>query len=1276
MIDIDTKEVDVAYDYHPEARLVRIEYDPRGWGNSKNWEYPVRNFEEAQLAYASLVQQLNGVNAPAEIQIQILSQIDSLKFNNMSHCRVVHLPVRPIESNKFEQFLGLVDQLTSRTLANVQDQIHSTQKMFNYIAQNGDEYEVLIALDLNYKIQAVSITRDGESLQNQYIEMNEDGVRINDESGEEVFSYEFQLDVDNKTGFDELWLTLYTKQNEIGISEKENFRIHTENGRDFQAYRYHTLVDLFSESIVDHSQQKRAHSMTRKLTEELNDELNLSLVFVEEIPGCINQKTCSLSILANQVFEKTIGFASIDIESKGRLRQSYQACLEQKEILKTTEISSYIEDSNSIAEDLKFCAYRLNFLVDKINFKLFMTSRFLSLPEDSKLLGFFKICESVNDLIQLKQCREAIDQMQIAFANTQPTFHLEFLNDIESCVASIQAFDVFLNEIGRCIDNQNIKFQKVLEIEEIVNGIDSFPELIKGFISTQEVSTYLNSCQSKDCFKDFIAEKYASEIIPDLLNDYPIDDSLKQILNNRMLRLLRRIHREDLSTEEYSVALKGFERDVLSEIMSKSFDGLAEELLQQRYPEYYSADAEGKLVRASETFDYQGEREQIVSEFLSHMHIDQIGSNDQSLDNQISLAIEERGIRGGQIVLNQTVKDFYLWSSDKRSEELLSQNSLYIGNELGYRMEDISEEVEECFENYSPTSRELSVQNQIVRCEIKRIKAVSYYKGKKLIEKEISKYFDLQSIKANELMGINQFLRRCLRNKEKESQTIEAYELASMQCLSLAYIDTKQNIYKYQAIDENFTKLAGNNSPIYAESLACLKRAFNENRGIEETDNAVTDSLDRIMDYSFSAPTRIRYMSSIYSDVAYESVENHEVYRGHLNSYLSQLNKEELSNFVKELDEGCFASFEDGRIRAVREGIVRLAGLDSLNLTTNLNESAKEVFADAIDLELVEMLLSDDFLLDEEYFSLTMAGASADVQYVNKKMTIDFLVNTVNGISNLLKEGFYNDPDEAKTALVTFSSRLKELIQIAEANNRPFHMHDLLGILRQHRLFDTLAIGYLSKHMRTTISGGLLEFRDEQIRQNNIRHPSLKELVEGDIRSENITMRSAVYRKLRSDRTFRLAGIYSSSSDYEGRAIANLIKEKIILPQLLGGEPTVSTIDELNQKIVNFFDDRNKSVLFFGDAAREYRNNSYAFIREKQWSGTGTNIWLRQHGNRDDFVSNYNSSTKRTQYIQHVTDRIFLEPFRRNNSHFRDITSDSWYEDGRTIYDLISEIAD
>jgi hypothetical protein len=1276
--------------YDSGSKRMEINYDPKGAFNSKEWTFDVSSYEMVALAQSSVEASLKKAKAPDSVISQIIGKLETLKYNDDSSCRVLHLPVTPFHLSQTNQYFGILEELTGRGLASnegegqrsfladISDSIYRTQKLFQIVVNNDDEYEVLVALGEDNRIKALSINRNGESLANHQIEIDNDNVIIRNSEGKELFSYLVEFDTNTETGYDELWLSIFTPRSQLGVSQKENFRVHTEDGVDYQAYRYKTLADLNPEEFVRFDKSHDFDSSLRELIEELRDELSLTLAMPEKIENCPNKEECSLNTILEKILTETISNLELSVSDKESLANEYKQCLVEESFLQEFGNQLVVKaNKDNRKEALVNCQRVLSLAVSTLGVDAFLSSRMLSLNANSAIKQVSTKCRTKEVRASLGACLQSYEVFQSHLANIQPSFHQSFLIEVEKCLEenNEEGFNEKVSALSECVSDHSQKYKKARDAESYIEMTYRMPKLIKERFNSRDLSTFLESCTESNCVQAYVAQQYQTEIIPNVFKDYIFNDADKQRLINRLMRNLRRVHRRNLSPEEYGSALKEFEVEILQQAMQKGMEHLVLEEMNVKDPSLYETDDQGRLVRAAEGYNYERAENQVWMDFLAFKHIPVLDSVEESMKGYLLKAVSENGIEGGKTAINQIMQDFYLWSSDRKNELALSKNNLYEARELAYRVEDAKDELDECFDSYRPTHRERGIKQFIESCEIKRLKSITYYRGKKVFEKEISKYFDLQTIKANELMGINRFLKRCLRDKEKSAESLADFKAGSMRCLSVAYIDLKQNIYKYQSIDENLTELAKDNK-IYEESFKCLKKAFMDNEKATALEENVRDGVSRLMDYSYTAPTTIRYMSSIFSSVGYDSIENYETYRGSLSTYFDQFNEEECEEFIKYLEEGCFAEFESARVQAVRDGIVKLAGLDSLNLTTNLNESAKEVFADAIDLELVKMLLSDDYLLDEEFFELRIAGNSPDTQYVNKKMTIDFLVNTVNGISNLLKEGFYSDPDQAKTALVTFSSRLKELIELAKANKRPFHMHDLLGILQQHSLFDTLAVGYLSNYMRQKISGGLLSFRDEQLKQNNVRHVEVNKLIEGQIRSEHILIRNAAYRSLRSDKTFRTAGLYSTSSDKEGRETIQLIKEKIILPQLLGGEPTVETLDGLNAKLVKFFDDRQNTNIFFSGAAREFRNNTYMFAREAQWPGSGVNAYMQLRRYRDDFAENFDTAPGRTSYIHKVASGIFVEPFRATNSHFKDILNQEWQTGSRETFDAMKKIAD
>lgn len=1272
-----TEQYKVELKYDKSSNVVLLDYNRKGLGGHEKWKHQVGSFEQVALAQSVLAAKLSSLSAPERVLAKVQENLEGLKYVNSGSCRVLHFPVEPISGQSVQNYFGIVELLSKRSLASIDKSIYRTQKLFQIMTNAGEEFEVLVALNEAGRIQAVSINKDGNSLAANQVEVSEDGVIIKDSAGKELFSYMIEHDVAADSGFDEVWLSVFSPQNALGLTQKENFRIHTLDGQFYRAYRYKSLQDLDPEEFVRFDQSEPIDPSVAEAARLLAEQTGLTLVLEDQVAPCPDQYECSMNLLIEKVYAASLLNNSFDMKEHGSLKEVFTGCLKQEGVIDSfgPKIVAKKMDSEKLLQKLGSCQQVLSIGVSESSVDSFLKSRFLTLNNDGKVKGIFSDCMNKSYRALVSQCVESLTIFQDRLVAVQPSFHHSFLQETDHCLSESESgLNHQLQAMIACVDGQKAKYAKAQSMDEFLSAKESFPALIKDRLSAAEMASFLDSCEDQECIKAYLSKSYQDTIIPSLLQDYVGNGEDRQRLTNRLMRGLRRITRQSSSAQELAQKLQEFEASILETAMNQGLEEMLLEEMFEKDPSLFSKDESGRIVRAAENYNYQRDEEMVWMDFLSHMHIPLLSSFKDSLSGYLHKAIQEKGIYGGKVALNQLMKDFYLWSSERRNAGTLSLNGLYEGKELAYRLEDIAEEVEECFDGYAPTQQGVRVQEHIDQCEIKRWKTLTFYKGKKLFETEISKYFDLESIKANELMGVNRFLKRCLRDQEKASHGIDEYKTGAMHCVTVAYIDLKQNIYKYQAIDKNLTQLAPDNE-IYADSFKCLKETLLQHDKVSSLDDEAKDGVERLMDYSYTAPTTIRFMSSIFSSVGYDSIENYETYRSNLNSYMKNFNVEDCRELIQNLEEGCFAGFESGRVQAVRDGIIKLAGLDSLNVTTNLNESAKEVFADAIDLELVQMLLSDDYLLNEEFFQLRLAGNSPETQYIDKKMTIDFLVNTVNGISNLLKEGFYSDPDQAKTALVTFSSRLKELIQIAEANQRPFHMHDLLGVLQDHALFDTLAIGFLSKYMRRKLNASLLSFRDEQIDQMNFRIKDVQRLVEGEIRSEHINMRNAIFRALRNDKTFRTAGLYSSSSDPAGRKIIELIKEKVILPQLLGGEPTVETFDDLDAQIVGFFGDRQNSAIFFADGAREFKNNVYLLNRERNRMGNGASGFFHLKRYREDFLDKFDTSARRTQYIHKLSQDLFVEAFRKNHGHFKDILSDGWADDSQAVYDLMREIA-
>lgn len=1274
-----TSEYSVELKYDKGSNKIQLDFNKRGNGGHQVWEHAVGNFEAVSLAQSVLETQMNSSDVPTSVQEQVQQYLEGIKFIDSGSCRVLHFPITPITEQGLQDYIGVIEHLSRRSLSSLDANIYRTQKLFQLVTLGDEVFEVLVTLNEEGRVQAVSITKNGHSLSENQVVLSDDGVVILDRSGKELFSYMVEHEVNTVTGFDEVWLSVFTPKDSIGLSLKENFRIHTEDGQNYKAYRYKSLSNLQPEEFVQFDRAESVDSSVLSLADSLRDELGLNLILETEYSPCPSQFECSISHLLEKIYSDTILTTTLEIAERDSLKHLFHSCLLEEEVLQSFGPNTVVKNNSteSLLPKLKTCQKILSIGLSESSINSFLKSRFLSLNEDGKVFNLFKSCLLSSHRALVENCSESVRIFQEHLIGVQPSFHQNFLLETDQCLSRASSeLPSQLDALIQCVNTQNEKYQKAADIEDYLALKSEMPSFIQARFGTSEMSEFLTTCTDEPCINAFIAKVYEEEVIPNLLDDYISNPDDRQRLTNRLMRGLRRqLRGEGASIDQLALSLQEFEQSILETALNQGMDELLLEERLDKVPSLYERDEVGRVQRAAENVDYTNEEIMTWMEFFNHMNIPLLTSVSETLNSYVRRAVSDNGISGGQTAMNQLMKDFYLWSSSRRNQMILSENNLYEGRELGYRLEDVAEEVDECFDNYRPTQRDVSVQGFIANCEIKRWKSLTFYKGKKFFEKEISKYFDLESIKANELMGVNQFLKRCLRDKEKSAQGLQDYKTGAMHCVTIAYIDLKQNIYKYQSIDKNLTNLAGDNE-IYLNSFNCLKEKLIKHEKANNLDSDILDGVERLIDYSYTAPTTVRFMSSIFSSVGFDSIENYEVYRGNLNSYMESFSIDDSRLLIQSLDESCFANFESERVQAVRDGIIKLAGLDTLNLTTNLNESAKEVFADAIDLELVEMLLSDDYLLNEEFFQLRLAGNSPETQYVNKKMTIDFLVNTVNGISNLLKEGFYSDPDQAKTALVTFSSRLKELIEIAEANQRPFHMHDLLGILQQHALFDTLAIGFLSKHMRHKISGGLLNFRDEQIQQLDFRINDIEKLIEGDIRTEHLAMRNAINRSLRSDRNFRAAGLFSGSSDPQGRAIINLIKEKIILPQLLGGEPTVETLEELDSKIVDFFKDREHSAIFFADAAREFKNNVYLMNREKNRMGNGATAYFHRKRYTQDFLDHFDSAPERTEYIHQLTGNLFIQPFEKDYGHFKDILSEDWAADSQSAYTLMQQIAD
>ena len=202
------------------------------------------------------------------------------------------------------------------------------------------------------------------------------------------------------------------------------------------------------------------------------------------------------------------------------------------------------------------------------------------------------------------------------------------------------------------------------------------------------------------------------------------------------MRKLRRIHREDLPPEDYFLKLKEFESQIVQESMIQGIEILLLEEMYESDPSLFEKDEQGKITRAAETYNYERAEVNYGENFCLLKNLPLLESVDESLISYINKAVRENGIEGGRSAANQLLKDFYLWSVNRRNETILSLHDLYEDKELSYRLEDARYESEECFGSYRPTFRDQGVKDFIEICEIKRLKSSPSIAVKRFLRKK------------------------------------------------------------------------------------------------------------------------------------------------------------------------------------------------------------------------------------------------------------------------------------------------------------------------------------------------------------------------------------------------------------------------------------------------------------------------------------------------------------------------------------------------------------
>jgi hypothetical protein len=320
---------------------------------------------------------------------------------------------------------------------------------------------------------------------------------------------------------------------------------------------------------------------------------------------------------------------------------------------------------------------------------------------------------------------------------------------------------------------------------------------------------------------------------------------------------------------------------------------------------------------------------------------------------------------------------------------------------------------------------------------------------------------------------------------------------------------------------------------------------------------------------------------------------------------------------VQEKITECFDTAMTSMTQGVRDRLISMAPAVWGDHVNNQSREFRQVLATVVDHELLDLVLQMQRRSASHRLTLNPLDRELTPEF-----TMESMANMTRMLSVALSRGFVFDSQRMFNEMIVFREELKEALLWINDRETSTRLGELGEFFKSSQLADLLATAELSEQvslsMRSYIDG--LERTELADFATKTRHRAIHRLS----RAEKAE-RDAIVLKYQSLRD--LVREMTASYDFrriihqgtrEGRELLELVKTNILLPRLLGREPTAQSMQVIKERMAELIiQDRTPGGFaerFVGTIAQSQLNQQ----RDDKWRIT---VWLFYSDNDFDWTS-------------------------------------------------------
>lgn len=264
----------------------------------------------------------------------------------------------------------------------------------------------------------------------------------------------------------------------------------------------------------------------------------------------------------------------------------------------------------------------------------------------------------------------------------------------------------------------------------------------------------------------------------------------------------------------------------------------------------------------------------------------------------------------------------------------------------------------------------------------------------------------------------------------------------------------------------------------------------------------------------------------------------------------------------------CAQESRDRLSRLIRDRLVEVRPEVWGDLDHLPQEEFQRVLGTLVDHELIELILEMRQRHDEHRFSLFTSLLDVPM---TPELTMDSIAQSTRMISIALARGFVFDQQRLFNEAVIFREELKEALRWINQEETTLRLRELEAFFSSSQLADLLATAELSEQVHLSLKSTIdrmeqTEKMDFAQRTRNRAHHRLSraERDEWDGIESRYNQLREIVRVMTTSYDFRRI---IHQGNQQGRQLLELVKENVLLPRLLGQEPSAQAMELIQQQL-------------------------------------------------------------------------------------------------------------